>query len=299
LSFLSHTRLADIEFEEIEPDKNNNWIQLADNDFDSLLPLATKVAKATRKEGQETALFKLFSLGVVTARDEWVYDDDKAHLATKVSWLIDAYNADLEKLSAMRDDKNLAEFLDKSIKWTRAVKNDLRKGIKYTFDQRQIISAVYRPFVKENLYFDEHLNEMQYQLHSMFQKKPNPTITFLCVSSSNPLAVLAVEQPFDYCLLKKGNGGTQAVSRWYYDKRGHRIDNVTDWGLAQFTRYYSSQCETKTEPITKDAIFDYVYAVLHNPKYRDKYALNLRREFPRIPFYPNFWQWSAWGHRLP
>ena len=51
-------------------------------------------------------------------------------------------------------------------------------------------------------------------------------------------------------------------------------------------------------PITKDAIFHYVYAVLHDPIYREKYAQNLKREFPRIPFYENFWRWADWGERL-
>jgi Type ISP C-terminal specificity domain len=50
--------------------------------------------------------------------------------------------------------------------------------------------------------------------------------------------------------------------------------------------------------ITKDAIFAYCYAVLHDPAYREKYALNLKREFPRIPFYPDFAQWVAWGETL-
>ena len=294
LSFLNHTAISDIDFEEIKPDARNNWINLADNDFNSLLPLATKEVKATKKESRETAIFKLFSLGVVTARDEWVYDDDSAHLAKKVEWLIEAYNADLKKLGDVRDAKNLAELLDDSIKWTRAVKNDLRKGTKFAFDKKQIITAVYRPFIKESLYFDKHLNEMQYQLGSMFHEEP----TFLCVSSSNPLAVLAVEQPFDYCLLKQGNGGTQAVSRWYYDKKGRKTDNLTDWGLEQFVTYYKSQGDTKGGKITKDAIFDYVYAVLHDPIYRETYALNLKREFPNIPLYPDFWKWSAWGHKL-
>ena len=50
--------------------------------------------------------------------------------------------------------------------------------------------------------------------------------------------------------------------------------------------------------ITKQAIFYYVYAVLHDPIYREKYALNLKREFPRVPFYADFWQWAAWGDAL-
>ena len=50
--------------------------------------------------------------------------------------------------------------------------------------------------------------------------------------------------------------------------------------------------------LSKDDIFHYVYGVLHDPVYREKYALNLKREFPRIPFYRDFWQWAAWGEAL-
>ncbi|MBE7471163.1 MAG: DUF559 domain-containing protein [Anaerolineales bacterium] len=50
--------------------------------------------------------------------------------------------------------------------------------------------------------------------------------------------------------------------------------------------------------ITKLDIFHYVYAVLHDPAYRHKYELNLKREFPRLPFYTDFWQWAEWGRRL-
>jgi predicted helicase len=32
--------------------------------------------------------------------------------------------------------------------------------------------------------------------------------------------------------------------------------------------------------------------------YRTKYAQNLKREFPRIPFYTDFWRWSDWGREL-
>ena len=42
---------------------------------------------------------------------------------------------------------------------------------------------------------------------------------------------------------------------------------------------------TEGTKVSKDAIFAYCYAVLHDPVYRETYALNLKREFPRIPFY--------------
>jgi predicted helicase len=58
--------------------------------------------------------------------------------------------------------------------------------------------------------------------------------------------------------------------------------------LQQFRSHYECGGSSK-RPITKDAIFHYVYGVLHDPIYREKYALNLKREFPRIPFYPDLW----------
>ena len=68
----------------------------------------------------------------------------------------------------------------------------------------------------------------------------------------------------------------------------------------QFTTYYADTINHhKAERIlTKEAIFHYCYAVLHHPAYREKYALNLKREFPRIPFYTDFWQWADWGAAL-
>jgi predicted helicase len=65
--------------------------------------------------------------------------------------------------------------------------------------------------------------------------------------------------------------------------------------LEQFAAHYSDK---GLKPRVKEDIFHYVYAVLHNPAYRQKYELNLKREFPRIPFYENFHQWAAWGKRL-
>ncbi|MEO0060171.1 MAG: hypothetical protein RLZZ312_1818, partial [Bacteroidota bacterium] len=45
-------------------------------------------------------------------------------------------------------------------------------------------------------------------------------------------------------------------------------------------------------------IFNYTYAVLHNPEYRKKYELNLKRDFPRLPFYDDFYKWVSWGKQL-
>jgi predicted helicase len=62
--------------------------------------------------------------------------------------------------------------------------------------------------------------------------------------------------------------------------------------LQQFQSHYNDKNLTKLD------IFHYTYAVLHYPEYRSKYELNLKREFPRLPFYDNFYQWVEWGSKL-
>jgi predicted helicase len=57
---------------------------------------------------------------------------------------------------------------------------------------------------------------------------------------------------------------------------------VTDWALGQFRAAYG-------ESITKEDIFYYVYALLHHPEYRIRYAENLKRELPRVPLLENGW----------
>jgi predicted helicase len=77
-----------------------------------------------------------------------------------------------------------------------------------------------------------------------------------------------------------------------YSSQGS-TDNITDWAVSQFSGHYGAKAD-----ITKDDIFAYVYTVLHDPIYRETYAINLKREFPRIPLYRDFRQWRDWGRVL-
>lgn len=299
-NFLAAKLLGDREFVHIRPDAQHNWLTIPSNDFELLIPIATKAVKAAKKRAHEKAIFKLFSLGIVTNRDEWVYDEDPGHLARKVRTLIEAYNADLVKLKSARDSENIGELLDASIKWTRGVKNDLRKGVRYEIGSEQIIDSLYRPYVKRKLYFSRQLNEMQYQTPSIFGKGGdilNRSIVFTDPTGMKPWMVCAVEIVPDLHFVGAA-AGTLCFPCKRLDDTGSPIDNITDWALEQFKRQYQQRRDKQARSITKDAIFYYVYGVLHDPVYREKYALNLRRGFPRIPFYADFWQWADWGKEL-
>jgi predicted helicase len=145
------------------------------------------------------------------------------------------------------------------------------------------------------LYFSKDLNEMQYQLGQIFinNDTQNLLISFSDPGSPKPFMVLATNKIPDYHLV----GDSQCLSLYRYDKEGNRIDNITDWGLAQFQNHYCRDV-VYNSTITKLDIFHYTYAVLHYPTYQQKYEINLKRDFPRLPFYDNFYQWVSWGKQL-
>lgn len=301
LAFLGSTKLSALKFEEIVPDKDSNWINLSDNDFDTLIPVASKLTKNAKNPSQEKAIFKLFSMGIVTARDEWVTDFNHKNLDKKVKYFIDLYERERSRWCDSKNKLQTKDFVDRTIKWTSELENHMRIGTNLRFNLNMVRQITYRPFTKNYNYYSSVITHRIYQQNRIYPiegKWDNISITFLCVSSSNPLAAMAVTQLFEYCLLKKGNGGTQSLPRWQYDDDGNKVDNITDWALRQFRKYYEKDKGKQKRSITKDAIFHYVYGVLHDPIYREKYALNLRREFPHLPFYADFWQWAAWGEKL-
>jgi predicted helicase len=98
LDFLAAHALRNLDFDEVQPDKTHNWVNLTSNDFETLIPLASKETKAAKTSRDVKAIFRKFSLGVVTARDEWVYDFSKKFVEEKVRYLIQEYNSERIRL---------------------------------------------------------------------------------------------------------------------------------------------------------------------------------------------------------
>jgi hypothetical protein len=80
--------------------------------------------------------------------------------------------------------------------------------------------------------------------------------------------------------------GTQVFPYYTYAEDGtHHRENITDWAREQFRARYHDPS------ITKWDIFHYVYAVLHHPEYRERYAVptsaaNCRAFHSRAPTLP-------------
>lgn len=291
LSFLAGIKATNVSYERVNADIKSNWINIPDNNWNDLIQVFNKTTKSAKTKSSESALFKLTSLGVVTSRDEWLYTFSQDQLYKQADYYVSTFNKSLNEASPSFDERNARH----AIKWTRSLKQRWDSKKKIDASDLKFIEANYRPFTKKYFCFSRALSETIYQIPQIFLdgSKRTPCITIMGDSSGKPYFCLAIDRIPDLNFVSPASGGTQTLARYRYTKDGERVDNITDWGLKQFAAHYG-----KAEKITKDDIFNYVYGVLHDPLYREKYALNLKREFPRIPFYPEFRQWAAWGAQL-
>ncbi|WP_390551261.1 type ISP restriction/modification enzyme [Qipengyuania sp. MTN3-11] len=293
LSWLGRNRIDELATQTIKPNDKGTWLnQIAPSEWDDFLPIADKKTKSDVTGRAERAIFKLFSLGVVTARDEWVYAREKADLEERLPYFLERYQGIRTRLADLPKNRRRDAIGETEIKLTRALKNNLVAGTSLRFSSDRLRRSLYRPFQARWLYFSSALNEMPYRNREFWPDagSRNRCIAFLC---GNRLDFAAIGTDITPAYSLMSLDPNQGIARYRYTKSGERIDNITDWALNRFTRHYG-----KKAGVTKDAIFAYCYAILHDPVYREKYALNLKREFPRIPFYPDFVQWVEWGEKL-
>src|SRR5690606_29917189 len=158
------------------------------------------------------------------------------------------------------------------------------------------------------------LNEMGYRIPSIYPKHGDKNIVIIAPG-------LGSNKDFD-CLIANTipdlniqSGGGQCFPLHWYEKatdadpqgglglggddaglpdaNGYiKRDGITDVALANFRQHYND------ESITKEDIFYYVYGVLHSPEYRERYAADLKKVLPRIPYAPDFKAFSQAGRKL-
>lgn len=289
--------IAKITWSEITPDKRNNWLnEGTDNDFESMISLGDKENKSSNNSNPNS-IFKLFSSGVKTNRDAWAYNYDKEYLEENIKTTIEFYNFSVFKFQQMKSNKlkidDFVENNDIKISWSESLKSYLGRKIILELNVEHIRSSIYRPFCKEYLYFDRYLNERRYQMQHIYptaeSENENKIICVNGIGSSRPFQSMIVNSIPCLDFLEK----TQCFPFYTYKEDGtNRRENITDWSLQKFKTTY------KDKKITKWDIFYYIYGVLHHPEYKTKYAANLRRELPHIPYTMDFWSFSKAGKQL-
>lgn len=298
-AFLDEQRhVGNVAWQPITPDKRHTWLtEGLQDEFETFLPMGTEETKT----GQEqNAIFALFSNGVKSNRDTWVYNYNQAQLATNIQRFIRTYSDELSRWQRTSTTPNVDDFVTNDselISWSEALKACLQRQIAISYDSANIRKALYRPFAQMYLYFDKRLNERRYQTPFIFPEQSTVN-SAICVVTHSQIPFVALLTNCVSCIDVGGRAGQCFPFYAYHEDGTNRRENITDWALAAFRRQYVTQSQSLNLSISKWNIFHYVYALLHHPDYRANYAANLRRELPRIPFVEDFWGFAQAGAQL-
>ena len=276
----------------IEPDAEGNWLNQGEVAFDQFIPLPDT-------DGKGAGLFRIYSAGMKTNRDLWCYNSSRSALSERIQRSIEFFNSRPNDYSPGGDEA--------SFKWCQKTLGDLAAGRTYTFDDRKLRLANYRPFARQWLYMDGRLNWSKYLTDRYF---PEPTTTnrVICLSAPGYRGEFSALMSDMTPSIHYGDmGGAQCFPRFVYEPRSSdgsealdlrvngKRDGITAGGLERFRAAYPQ------EDVTADDVFHYVYGILHSPDYRERYADNLAKELPRIPVVKNHADFRAFveaGRRL-
>jgi predicted helicase len=305
-AFLEKTdSVAGVKWKNLKPDKKQNWLDLGYRpEFDDFLPIGDRDLPA----GSPTPpIFSHYSRGVSTSRDAAAVNFNRERVAKNMEAMIDAYNAQVDGYHRLKKKpakvEDFIDFESGKIAWSELLRKSVARGAKTEFVDENVRPSLYRPFTSPWLYFDALMNERRYGFPDIFPK-PNTKNLSLCVTdagSEKPFMLLASNRITDLHLVG-GGASTQCFPLFTYSEDGkERRDNITPKALTLFQIFYDD------DGITRADIFHYVYALLHHPAYRTRYAENLKRELPRIPFVgcsgglrpPNSPAKKDGGHRPP
>ena len=291
-----HQHIGNIEWNSIQPNQQHTWLtEGLHAEFDTFIPMGTKAAKA-QKGAATNVIFTIYSAGVKTGRDAWVYNFNRDALSENIRGMIRTYNAEVDRWNRRENQRvNINDFViydDTKIKWDRELRQHLQRGRYAEYTENKVRDSFYRPFTKSNLFFDRVLNNCVYLFPSIFptpETEKENRVIWLKVGKEVPMFALTVNQLPD--LLPQS--GTQCFPFYTYNEDGtNRQENITDWALAEFRTHYGD------ETLTKWDIFHYTYGLLHHPTYREKYEMNLKRDLPHIPFAEDFWGFTEAGAQL-
>lgn len=284
----AHASCARVPWKQFVPDRQGHW-----NTANNQSLFATFVPMAIKNERIREVIFGVSSIGVKTNRDEVAYDFSDVRLEKKILSFAESYNSEVDRFRRSRGTPDVDSFVDYSkVKWSRDLKQDLRKGkyVEYAPAERRL--SAYRPFTKKWVYFDRVVDEEVYWMPRFFPKVKVGENSTICVTGHPQIAFMA---QITTVIPNEAVGGRngQCFPFYVYDEDGsNRRENITGWALKHFREHYTDK------KIDKWAIFHYVYGLLHHPGYREKFADNLKRELPRIPLAPDFWAFSKAGRKL-
>jgi predicted helicase len=305
---------AEMPWTVIKPNEHGDWISVRNSGFNNFISLGSK------SKEEKNLFFRIYSGGVITHRDNWLYSFSNDQLSNQLKEFINKYNNETKSFIQQLDygdfKQSIEEFVDKDeskIKWNKKLFEHAEKGIIHTFVQKDVIISQYRPFTKQWYYYNKDLNWSRYSLPKIYPNREHNNFT-ICIEgagSSKGFSVLISECVTDFQTLMN----SICFPLYYYEENASnqegmfgedsgpqytRKDAISDFIHEKALQQYGLS-KTGSGTITKEDIFYYVYGFLHSPEYRETFANDLKKMLPRIPLVDSindFWAYSKAGRAL-
>lgn len=301
---VSIQRFTDLQ--EITPDKHHDWINQRNPIYARFYSLGSKNAKAGTADD---AIFRLYSQGLATGRDSYIYNFSREACAENARKMTADYLNALAEIESNPEvaAEEVTHHDSSNIKWDRELKKNLNRQKKTEFEQDHLWKVAYRPFVATNCYVDYTFVYMKFQMDRIFpdSSSANRVICVPGIGNKKPFSVLMTDTMTDVNI---SEASAQCFPRYFFqkpaeitettetfqgiDEAPECIDNISNTALDTFCLHYHDNT------ITKDMIFDYIYGVLHSKSYREEFANDLSKGLPHIPFAPDFHDFAKAGKAL-
>lgn len=249
-------------------------------------------------------LFSINSSGIKTHRDYFVVDIDKDKLGKRIE---DFFNSSIPD-NEVKTRYTLKDNRDWNLSKARQ---------KNKFQQLALTNFTYRPFDNRHIYYDssvidfDRINVMHHFLDGknlgLITCRQQSTFDFQhvfisnLISDLNSISLQTKEISFVFPIyLYPESRDQQNLGESSQRKPNLHLEIVEqiDTGLGLS---FVDEKQKNTNTYAPIDLLDYIYAVLHSPKYRETYKEFLKIDFPRIP-YPKdsdtFWRLVQLGGQL-
>lgn len=251
-------------------------------------------------------LFVVNSSGVKTHRDHFVIDIDNNELIKRIKYF---YNKE-EDARKIGIKLNLKNNRDWDIDEARNLGN---------YDVSKITQIDYRPFDRRNCYYDSTLidfgrekvmnnfrNHNNWGLCALRQSRNGEQGTFWInntIVGKDVISTLDTCTTFPLYLYPETTEKLQLVNQEERmpNVKQEIVNQIAEGLNLRFTNEKETSIDLTSVTFAPIDILDYIYAVLHSPKYRETYKEFLKIDFPRVP-YPTdqakFWELVRLGSEL-
>jgi predicted helicase len=217
-------------------------------------------------------LFVIGGVGTTTAHDNFVIDINKKDL--------------LKKFQKFKDSNSVTEDLYEEFSVRKKKGWNIQDGWRNIQGIDKLDSIIkpisYRPFDKRYIFYEDKLVwRTVKKIMGHFLKGENIGLVASRLNRQlSPGYFFITDSVSDFHILDSAADSTSIFPLYLIDDNGEKTTNFNPEVLKLFIKNVKQEHKPEN-------ILDYIYAVFHSQKYREKYKEFLKNDFPRIPIPKN------------